>query len=173
MRILSNKNNLNIANARYRGYSRDSEYIGYRHTISTRKAIWYHSVSSNEQVHFILVLTYKYFLPSQWAAVLAPTYPLPVLSEYLITLRQSVAQNLSHMSRSTIEIGAVQFLFVKADLVRYDFCLRLSCVTSILHDFRPSTGALFTLTTSTCVVRMSFVNLQGRLGQSWVKITQG
>ena len=80
MRILSNKHNLNIANARYRGYSRDSEYIGYRHTISTRKAIWYHSVSSNEQVHFILVLTHKYFLPSQWAAVLAPTYPLPVPS---------------------------------------------------------------------------------------------
>jgi len=81
----------------WRGYSRDSEYIGYRHTISTRKGIRYHSVSSNEQVHYILVLTHKYFLPSQWAAVLAPTYPLPVPSEYLITLHQSVAQNLSHI----------------------------------------------------------------------------
>ena len=116
MRILSNKHNLNIANTRFRGYSRDSEHIGYRHTISTRKGIWYHSVSSNEQVHYILVLIHKYLLPSQWAAVLAPTYPLPVPSEYLITLHQSVAQNLSRMWRFTIEISAAQFRFVKADL---------------------------------------------------------
>ena len=38
---------------------------------------------------------------------------------------------------------------------RYDFCLRQSCTTSIRRYFRLSTRAQFSLTTSTCVVRMS------------------
>ena len=32
---------------------------------------------------------------------------------------------------------------------RYEFYSRLSCATSIRHDFRPSTRAQFSLTTST------------------------
>ena len=137
MRILSNKHNQNITKARYLGYFRDSEYIGYRHTIWTRKAIWCHSVSSNEQVHYILVLAHKYFLPSHWAAVLTPTYPLPVPSGYLITLHQSVPQNLSHMWLSTFQIGAAHFRSVKADLngkiFPYDYRARLAYVMTFDH----------------------------------------
>ena len=40
---------------------------------------------------------------------------------------------------------------------RYDFCLRQSCATGIRRYFRLSTRAQFSLTTSTCVARMSCV----------------
>ena len=89
------------------------------------------SKSAGETVH-----TPKYLLPSQWIPVLAPTYSLPVQSEYLLIppqsprgfsalarlyylatktamlrrliLHQSVAPNLSDMWRSTSEMGAAR-----------------------------------------------------------------
>ena len=45
-------------------------------------------------------------LPSQWIVVIALTYSLPPRSEYLFTLHQYVAQNLSDIWHSTFEIGA-------------------------------------------------------------------
>ena len=41
---------------------------------------------------------------------------------------------------------------------QYYFCLQLSCATSIRHDFRPSTHAQFTCTTST-MCQMNVVGL--------------
>ena len=41
---------------------------------------------------------------------------------------------------------------------RYDFCLLLSCATSVRHDFRPSPCAQFSLTTST-MCRTNIVGL--------------
>ena len=84
-------------------------------------------------MNYVPVLTPEYLLPSQWILVLAPTYSLPVQSEYLLTLHQSVAQNLSDMRRSTSEIGAAQlrsvteiapkspFLYVNRSPIRYGF----------------------------------------------------
>ena len=51
-------------------------------------------------------------LPSQWSPVLNPTYSPPPLLEYLFTLQQSLAQNLSDMWRSTLYIDAAQLLSV-------------------------------------------------------------
>ena len=45
-------------------------------------------------------------LPSQWIVVIALNYSLPPRSEYLFTLHQYVAQNLSDIWHSTFEIGA-------------------------------------------------------------------
>ena len=46
---------------------------------------------------------------SMWIPVLLPTYSLLLQSDwYLFTLLQWVAQNLSHLWRSTLEIGAAQ-----------------------------------------------------------------
>ena len=42
----------------------------------------------------IPILTPEYLLPSQRIPVLPPTYSLPLRSEYLFTLRQSVARNI-------------------------------------------------------------------------------
>ena len=47
-----------------------------------------------------------YSLPSQWVLFLFPGYSLPLGTKYLLTLHQSVAQNLSDMCHSTSEIGA-------------------------------------------------------------------
>ena len=41
-------------------------------------------------------------------------------------------------------LSIINCLYLKAN-----FCLQLSCASSILHDFRPSTRAQFSLTTST------------------------
>lgn len=57
-------------------------------------------------VHQIPVLIPEYLLPPQWVPVVAPTCSLPLLSEYLFTLHQSVAQNLCAMCRSSFEIFA-------------------------------------------------------------------
>ena len=84
-------------------------------------------------VNSIPVHTPKYLLPSQWIPVLAPNYSLPVQSEYLLTLHQSVAPNLSDVWQSTSEIGAAQlrsvteiapkspFLRVNRSPIRYGF----------------------------------------------------
>ena len=47
-----------------------------------------------------------YSLSSQWVLFLFPSYSLPLRTKYLLTLHQTVAQNLSDMCRSTSEIGA-------------------------------------------------------------------
>ena len=49
-----------------------------------------------------------HLLPSQCVPVFAPTYSLPRRTELVFTLHQSGAQNLSHMWRSTFEIGVAQ-----------------------------------------------------------------
>ena len=64
-------------------------------------------------MHYISFLTPEYLLPSQWIPVLAPTNLLPVRSEYLFTLHQSVPYNLSDISRSTIEINLAQLRSVR------------------------------------------------------------
>ena len=43
--------------------------------------------SSEGLVHYILVLTHKYFLSSQWIPALAPTYPLPGFAHTLKVLK--------------------------------------------------------------------------------------
>ena len=46
---------------------------------------------------------------------------------------------------------------LKADSGGMFFSLRLSCATSIRHDFRPSTRPHFSFTTSSCVVTYAIV----------------
>ena len=65
-------------------------------------------VSQEDVENKIPVLKPEYLPPSQWILVLAPTYSLPQRSEYLLTLHQSVPQNLSNMWRSTFEISAAK-----------------------------------------------------------------
>ena len=51
---------------------------------------------------------------SEWIPVLAPTYSLPLRSEYPFTLHQSVAQDLSYMWQWRIQgrgTGAQPYLF--------------------------------------------------------------
>ena len=76
----------------------------------------------------------KYFLPlmaptsvSEWIPVLAPIYLLPLGSEYLFTLHQSVALNLSDMWQWCIQ-GAQPLLIFRPNwgpLGRKNFLLRL------------------------------------------------
>ena len=65
----------------------------------------------------IPVFTLEQLLPFQCLPVLNPTYSLPPLSEYLFTLHQSLAQNLSDMWRSALYIGAAQLLSVTEIIV--------------------------------------------------------
>ena len=64
--------------------------------------------SAERLVNKIPVLNPEYLLPSQGIPVLAPTSSLLLRSEYLFTVHQSMAQNLSDMWRSTFKIGDAQ-----------------------------------------------------------------
>ena len=58
----------------------------------------------------------SWILPSEWIPVHAPSYSLPLRSEYLFTPHLSVTQHLSDMWRSTLEIGAGQLRSVTAEI---------------------------------------------------------
>ena len=91
-------------------------------------------------VNWIPFLAPQYILPSQWISVVAPTYSLPLRSEYLFTLRQTVAQNLSDIWRSTLEIGAAHLRSVTEIALKSPF----SCVnrSPIWYDSRALARAI-------------------------------
>ena len=72
-----------------------------------------------------------------------------------ITPAGTAGELLCIISRSNC--GVVLRALSLGQFRRYYFCLRQSCATSMRRYFRLSTRAQFSLTTSTCVVRMSCV----------------
>ena len=56
------------------------------------------AVSPEGLVHLIPVLTSEYLLPSQWVLVLAPTHLLPLLSEYLFSLRRKEQKRIRYVT---------------------------------------------------------------------------
>ena len=79
-----------------------------------------------------------YSLPSQWVLFLFPSYSLPLRTKYLLTLHQSVAQNLSDMCRSTSEIGAALLRSVTEIAPKSPFL----CVNRSLDGFRAGAKAI-------------------------------
>ena len=96
-------------------------------------------IGREDLVHSIPVFTPEYLLTSKWVPILAPTYPLPLRSEYPFILHQRMTQNLSDMWLSTFVTGAAQlryvtkigppqpFWCVKRRPIRYDL-LKLSAI---------------------------------------------